>query len=152
MRLLVREELPGCSWLECQLASQINAGFNHSVNPNGPEVSEVMFTSLQRLSRRRPGNRVMCAQTWGPTQAGCETGHAQTWMSGFWLVLSFNYQVWAPRPSVGRHQQGFSLGQLTVWRQLANFKGQLFKMLSTLFLETASLTGLNLINLIRLAE
>lgn len=65
MRLLVREELPGCYGLKCQLASQINSGFNHSVNPNRPEVSEVMFLSFQKFSSWRPGNRVMCTQTWG---------------------------------------------------------------------------------------
>lgn len=114
MRLLVREELPGCYGLKCQLASQMNVGFNHSVNPNRPEVREGMFTSSKKLSSRRPENRVMCAQTWGPAQTGCERGHAQTWMSGFWLVLSFNYHMWALRPSAGRHQQVFSLCQLTV--------------------------------------
>jgi hypothetical protein len=62
--ILVRnEELPGCYGLKCQLASQINTGFNHSVNPNRPEVREVMFTSSQKLSSPRPGNRVMYAQT-----------------------------------------------------------------------------------------
>lgn len=76
-----------------QLASQINVDFNHSVNANRPEVREVIFRSSQKPGRQRPGNRVTCTQTWGAAQTGCEAGHAQTWMSGFWLVLSSNYQL-----------------------------------------------------------
>lgn len=53
----------------------------------------------------------MCTQTWTSAQTGYETGHAQTWTSGFRFAPSSNYQLRHSAP--GRHQV-LSLNQLTV--------------------------------------